>query len=124
MRFIMAALPAALADQDLTRRTGASAWSGVVADADSMVGEFCAKHGLHDLVDTAVQLAAAEMKPQHIQLELSSGPEGDGEWVVIRTEVRATVDEALDRYSACKNAWLREAPASKQGFVRFIYNIL
>ncbi|GEM_PF-6721671 len=124
----MPLMPETLADQDSTELLGGAAgnpWFGDLPAADSMeVERFCAKHELHNLVSAAIQIVQTEMKPERIQLETANDPEGDGEWVVIRTDIRATVDEVLARYAACKNAWLRLAPPSKQGLVCFLYNIL
>jgi hypothetical protein len=106
--------------------------SGANIDANSTqpargptdVEQLCQRLGIHDLAEVAMGLVKKNLKPERIRLEAAGDPEGDGEWLVIRAEVHGRVDEVLDRYSTCKQEWIRLAPASKRGLVRFLYNIL
>ena len=75
-------------------------------------------------LDIAVQFVKSELKPERIFIESVSDPEGDIEWTVLRADVRASVDEVLRRYNACKSLWLRVTLPSEQNLVRFVYNIL
>lgn len=88
------------------------------------VSRLCARLGIEDLVHTALAIVKGRLRPEKIRLEAATDPEGDSEWLVIRAEVHASVDEVLQRYSACKREWVRLAPPTKQGFIRFLYNIV
>jgi hypothetical protein len=94
------------------------------ADESAEVRQFCARHSIEKLAETARELVQRAFRPDRILMDLGADPEGDAEWLVIRAEVRGSVDEVLDRYSACKKEWVRVAPPAKLGLVRFVYNIL
>ena len=124
----MPVLPETVAGRDSVEFRGGIPgipWFGVATAEHAMELErICAQHQLHDLGAAAVQIARTELKPEQMQLEVAGDPEGSSEWVIIRSDIRASVDEVLARYAACKNAWLRLAPPSRQDLVCFVYNIL
>src|SRR6266446_1627402 len=82
-------------------------------DESAEVRRFCARHGIEKLAETARELVERTFRPDRIIMDIGADPEGDGEWLAIRAEVRGSVDEVLDRYSACKKEWVRVAPPAK-----------
>ena len=88
------------------------------------VREMCERLGIHDLVKIALRLIEKHFQPEQIHFEPMHDPEEDCEWLAIRADVRASVDEVLRRYDACKNDWIKAAPLDKLGSIAFAYNIL
>jgi hypothetical protein len=102
----------------------ATAGSPQVNDKDASITQLCAKLGITDLRDTALDLARRHLKPEQVRLEAATDPEGTSEWLVIRAEVRGAVDDVLEKYAACKREWIALAPPSQRGLVRFLYDII
>lgn len=98
-------------------RTPAMRWK------NTKVRQLCERLQITGLADLAIELVQKRLKPKRMRIEPGSDPEGDGEWLVIRADVRGSVAEVLDNYAACKKEWLELAPPSKQRLVRFLYNI-
>jgi hypothetical protein len=115
-----------LASENLTAPRLAESATDTIGSADALeeIRQFCVHHGIEKLAETARELAERAFRPDRIVIDLGADPEGDSEWLVIRAEVHGSVDEVLNRYSACKKEWVRVAPPAKLGLVRFVYNIL
>jgi hypothetical protein len=112
---------------DAVEITNDSALAGAVGSElgaqSADVRDFCVRLGIEKEATEAVAIAHETLRPERIRLEPAGDPEGDGEWLVVRADVRGPVDEVLARYSACKDEWLRRARPDKTGVVRFVYNI-
>jgi len=76
------------------------------------------------LLEKAIQLAEKHFSPSSLSVYLSGDPDGDGQWVVIRSDVSGTVDTALSAYRNLKTEWLDSVGWQESSAVRFLYNIL
>jgi hypothetical protein len=102
----------------------ATAGSLQAHDKDTSIDQLCARLGITQLRDTALDLVRRHLKPEQIRLEAATDPEGISEWLVIHAEVRGSVDDVLEKYAACKREWIALAPPSQRGLVRFLYDII
>jgi hypothetical protein len=98
--------------------------SGAALEMPAEVVAFCESLGILEYAKIASDLVKKHLGPETIAMQISSDPEGDGEWLVIRADVRGSVAKVLQDYSACKKDWLTVAPQRERGLVRFLYNIL
>jgi hypothetical protein len=85
---------------------------------------FCKTRDIEQEARIALNLVKKHLSPEKVAMQLSSDPEGDSEWLVIRADVRGSAGKVLQDYSACKKEWLAKTPERVWGSIRFLYNIL
>lgn len=86
---------------------------------------FCALHGLHSHLQTAIRLAH-ECFPlgQIVDIEKEEDPEGDSEWLAININLpMADVRAVLDAYDRYTEKLIREVPLAERERIQLSYNI-
>jgi hypothetical protein len=86
--------------------------------------EFCKRQGIVSLVEKAVRLAAKHFTPNSQAVYLSNDPEGEAQWLVVRSDVSGTVEMALTAYGNLKTEWLQGVSWEQSSLIRFLYNIV
>lgn len=85
--------------------------------------DFCKQNGITSLAAKAVDLAEKHFTPRNLSVYLSGDPDGDEQWLVVRSDISGAVDNALTAYGNLKTEWLKSVSGEQSSLVRFLYNI-
>jgi hypothetical protein len=90
----------------------------------SSVQDFCRRHGLFSILQTAERLAKECFHPLRLEIEVEQDPESGEQWLVVRATIRKGVTERREAYSQYTSRWVQAVPWPALFLIRISYDVI